>query len=860
MASWPRSLAAQLPYWSVFAAPVPGTQAQQGVVLLKDGHVAVAFELGGFAPAATDAAHLQSEAQAVAACLAALPPGFVLQASFETAPHPPDAAQSYARAGDPNAHPVLRRSRQARARMLQEDRALLQHRTLWWLGAPCPGCLPTAGRGPHSKRAQQQALEATVASVLQVAGVLRAKLMPHHPALTVLSVPALVACCHGALNPHRADVAPPPWPPRAQAGRPLADLLPLSALQVRPDGLTLGAPSLVWRALGVLRLPDTVAAGLWPTLLLDHAPTSPYRLVVTHRVPHPARATAQLGQRRKALWALVGSVFANHAARQAYEETEAVLARLQVGDGKLVHTSLTLLVSGATAAALEHNQTQLQEALAEQHLVAAPLLGDQLTGWLSTLPAYGQRARHTHPLLHDAAAHLTPRLAPDGGDSDADLLLHTRQRGLRKLSIRLKHRQDASAIMVGKTGSGKTFLFCALLKDGCLGLGGHAVVVDVKGPRSSAYQPLCALLGGQYVHLHEDADLGFTPFPSGDDVRLPDGSLDAHKLTVPRAMLAMMGGAGQDAQLGPEDVQHILGKVLSTAYGQAADPGRPLLLSDAVRAFDGLGPLSDHLQATADRLRERLTFWRADPLRRRLFDTPRPPPAHKQLTVFDFHGLDQDALLGTVLITALTGAIERTMASLPATTPKLFGFDEAWALFDGHAQAAALLNRLYRTARSFGACCYLLTQSHYDIAQSAAAQGVLQNVGLVYLMRHQADHRAAGALFGLHARAQAQFESLAFAPNAFAEALLLDTNAHRSHVLRYQPTPFDIWCDSSRPQELEMRHFLTAEGAMSLEQAIELLASHCPQGAPADARERKSILASLAAHREKTHHKLDVTA
>ena len=53
----------------------------------------------------------------------------------------------------------------------------------------------------------------------------------------------------------------------------------------------------------------------------------------------------------------------------------------------------------------------------------------------------------------------------------------------------------------------------------------------------------------------------------------------------------------------------------------------------------------------------------------------------------------------------------------------------------------------------------------------------------------------------------------------------------------YMPTPFDLWCDTSRPRDVHLRDQRVKESNLPIQQVIEQLAEEYPRGA-VHARER----------------------
>jgi hypothetical protein len=861
-----------LPYWTTLSVAVrPNTllgQRPAAVLVLKDGTLVLGLRSAGLDIYGLDNGALNVQAQQLSEALCTLPPHTYLQTVFETG-LPYDAMlEKFAAQGRAASHPLLRRGRAARYAMLQQATDLSRCEITHWIG--WKGALQQAGQaqlssvgsvlqglgqavGLSRSGLSEQALSPKAVQTATQLLVLAAErfvqaLGGMQLRLQLLDEQQLLAACHRAINPTAsAGLRPPTFvetPSDLQAyaqgeplvlrGPALSSQLPLSSLTYDATQLTFGSPPRRYRALGIARLPQVTGPRLLHSVLYGHRTASPLRLVVTHQATDRLARKEQLEGRRRFVSNFIGRNLANHEARQAFAEYDEVMAELAQRDARLFETSVVALVSGADNYALDTATRQVTEGLAAQQVAAAPLVEQQLPAWLSTLPGYGYRGVSPSTLLDRSCAHLTPYWIPSVGDPEPDMLLHTRQGGLEALSVRPDAgREDAGAIVVGKSGSGKTFLFSHLFKYGCLDLGGHVIIVDNKGPKNSSYRPLCDMFGGAYICLQRDKDVSFNPFPPRAEALDAQGAVRPEVVAPLERILCMMAGRDRGDMDEVESCRAVARDIIAMAYLKNTQEGAPeVTLTEAVAALQHYRATAPHLQAAADKLKERLVYWLQDPTRARLFNRPEALDTSHAFTVFDFAGMDEDPALSAVLISILASRIEAKMTALPKTVPKLFAFDEAWAMFAHSPQACALLDRLYRVARSYGAFCYVLTQSYSDIADSPARGGILPNTSLIYLMRHNARHTETCALFELTPRQQELFRSLEMVTNKYAEFLLVDRNRSRTHVLRYTPTPFDIWSDSSRTADVALRQTSQVTHQESLEDTIARLARLHPWGAP----------------------------
>ena len=376
--------------------------------------------------------------------------------------------------------------------------------------------------------------------------------------------------------------------------------------------------------------------------------------------------------------------------------------------------------------------------------------------------------------------------------------MQTRQGTWRGFNMGIMEgREDASGVIIGKTGSGKTFLFLMLVKLGILDRGGHAILTDVKGPERSSLRPLSDVIGGDYKCLDSDHSCSFNPCPPFDEV-FDGGKYQDKKTQDLRYMLCMMGCPEWENNDDYNFFNQVANRVIQIAYeDRRKHTTRNMMLEDIVAAFDHYTAeaQADDLTSAANAMRKRLLMWCRLPEKARLINRPEPLDVNNRLTIFDFYGVERDRELHAVLMASLFNAVERKLSTLPLNLPKLIGSDECKVLFGKSAAAQALVEKQFATARSVGGMAYAISQHHRDVLDNPAIKA---NSSMVYLMRHAADHKRVADAFELSPRETALFQSLQFRGGHFAECLVKDVNQNKTEVLRYSPTPFDLWLDTSR--------------------------------------------------------------
>jgi hypothetical protein len=852
------------PYWAV--RTLPTRRFPLPVVLMKDGTLCMGLRVHGLDTHSMQRAQLEGIAGRLGSALKTIPPDGYVQAVFETGDDYAELIQDYRTRSAPDSHSLLRRSRELRGQACEAASRGLKPRLTYWLGWKC------ALRGVDVSKKASNAELLTIKRLLRAAqgladfvdnfvqGLAGAELTSEF-----LDESGLLDELHRAVNPTLWRETKPPFyvstpedlnfaddranAPMLMERMSLAYQLPLEQPEFEHPSIIRADKGLL-RVLRVARFPTTTKAD-WPNwLMYEKPPATPFRLVVTHVGTDKILRMEKLTKRKKELFSAIGERFhVPEDLEAAYEAHRKVLADTAQTDATVFDTSVQVVVSGRNEYELDCATDNATTAMAENNTHLATRRHEQFQGWLQSLPGYGysvmdQPLLRTRQVLTQNAAHFLPYWIPTT-DSDApDLLMQTRQGTWRGFSPSIiRKRDDASGLIIGKTGSGKTFLFTLLMKLGFLDRGGHVILTDVKGPKNSSYKPLCELLDGLFICLDLDNSVSFNPFPERElYLKAQSGQWnnedakrgqDAIQQLV--TLLCIMGVPDCDTNPDRDLYKHVLRDVLRLTY--EAQENRHVMLEDMVRAFGSYKPIDEKFGFLGRDLARRLNTWCGDPKRARLLNRPEPFNVNNRFMVFDFANMDSEADLASVLVATLSQRIWDKLGTLPLDTPKLFGQDEAWLLYGSSKMAADLAGKAARTGRSYGAVCLALTQHHNDVLNTPVGQAVMANSSMLYLMRHVADHENVGKQFELTPREQHLFENLHFVGGSYAEALVKDKNRNLTEVVRYSPTAFDLWCDTSRPADVQKRRNLLKRPGATLLGVIEELARDCPNGAEKSEKE-----------------------
>lgn len=448
-------------------------------------------------------------------------------------------------------------------------------------------------------------------------------------------------------------------------------------------------------------------------------------------------------------------------------------------------------------------------------------------------PYSGRTNERLYRVFEENAADFFPTSGPWRGQGRPTCLFWSQWDSLVSLDPFDPRASSWNAIVVGASGSGKTFfvqsLIAQLLKHNV-----EALIVD----RGGGYAHLARALDGQVIPIDGSGTTSLNPFdlPVGMTAPLSE------KRTFLQALLRAM--LGSDTSPDPDE-----GAVLNAAIDQTyarATATRRNALGTVTHTFDGvrlsdfittlitmeeLGDraMSAHELDLARQLSGRLQPWAGDSALGRLLDRPSNVQLNAPIVYFETSGLDHHPALREVVLLLLSDVIWRRVQEHPEHR-KLVIFDEAWALLR-NPHGAAFIGELYRRFRRYGAAVYTIAQSLDDFLTHGAG-GILENTTYHFLLQLPKQLDQAVHLFGLGDRAREVLARLSVRKGVFGEVLAwvrYDDNP-TGEVLVVRPTPMEYWLFTSYDRDVRVRDAALAEAAGQVMPAIARLASTWPEG------------------------------
>jgi conjugal transfer ATP-binding protein TraC len=811
------SLTALLPYWEI----------QDGLMVLNDGRVELGVGLEMSPTLFVHTAYMEGFVGVVKSLLrSGVPEGTRARLIVEVSPAHPSRVQHYA-AGWAPSHPTARflHERRAEAWWSRWQREEIVEKRIYL--TVLFGKRRGKRRVPFTKEEWQEVVaeaKRIQERIVQIASAYRIRAFP-------LGDQDIFALTYRYLNPALALSEVPEYRQtwqrypreairRIESLRPptlRAQLLKGEVDNSYRDALYVGG---MWAGiLSMYTVPDETYAEMGDVLAL--AGGSRFYLVMDFlHEPHELALRALKARARRYYSASQSGTYVDPNVRVGQVETEGAITHISQTGDHVFQVGVSLVLLDRSREGLEGRISQ-----AMSHLSKVPgspfrvLRNGLLTPWLTLAPFSGGVAEEKVYLLETNAAHFFPTTGAWRGSPRPVALFKNRQGALVYVDPFDKRMRNYNGIVVGGSGSGKTFalqyLLSELLKDDKVSV----VILD----RGKNYQALVEAFGGALIEIRPGAGTSVNPFDLEEGQVEPTPEKKGDLLKVLRAMVP----AGDDRT--QEAIENaILEAAIEQTYKRATtvdigpdgtEEKRYLgaTLSDLVKTLltlDEIGGrgVSPSEKEVARSLALRLQSWTGDSPMGSFVDRPTSVPLESARVVcYELEGLDAYEgldVVGTMLMAGLIWKRASEGKRRGEERNLLVVLDEAWKVFK-NPYAASLVEELYRRFRHLGGGIWSITQSLQDFSGESAGR-IVQNTTWVFLLRVQGEDEYVQRVFNLPDRAMAVFKSLGGVKGLYSELMVwaVRDDLKEGDVLQLWPTPYDYWLFTSAQEEAARRKAL----------------------------------------------------
>ena len=832
------SLTEKLPYWSI----------QDGVVILNDGVYEVGIEFDLPSSDLWDALEFGRLSDQMAAVLQrVVPEGERMRVLVEIAPASPQTIRRYADQCT-SQHPLVRTLHGARVDVLRAAREagkLVDVRAYASVTYHAPGkrrrYIPV---DPRSYQAHLAHLSVT-RDVL-VANFDRLGLRPRP-----MEDPDYMHVIWRYFNPGGRTYLEPPSVPRLELELPpelLREAPHLAAPTVRSRALS-GDMARRWNFLwmdghyiGVVSMEEPPQGETRPHMIapLLSLPYTVWLVVEFWHDPY-GKALRALEARARRLYAATGSAaeltdYDDPRARLGASEADQAALHAYVTGSHLFRTGLSVVLLAREWEEYDEALRRTADAFVQMNGARACVETAALfTQYVNLAPFSGRANERLHRVFSENAADLFPMSGPWKGAGRPVELYWNRWDGITAIDPYDPRAAAWNAVVVGHTGSGKTFFTQQRIAQ-LMALDPDVLIVD----RGGGYRTLCRAFGGQDIQLDPDAGVSLNPFDLPEGESEPDAAKKA--LLVAIASHAICAGQREltpleKAILEAGIVQTYHRHTISTVDPATRSQVREFIgcrMSDLVTTLStmeevGDRPMDAEHRRIAREMATVLQHWTGDSVYGRFLDRPTSVRLDRDFVYFDTEALNRHRDLLPVAILIIADLVWRRVRSRPER-PKLVVFDEAWAMLSDPT-AGQFVEEIYRRFRKYGAAALTVTQNLADF-RSEYARGIIENTQYVYILSTR-EIALAQEMFGLSDRAAQLIAGLTQQKGTFSEvfALIRYTGGVEGGVVIVRPTPVEYWLFTSDARDSVVRERTVEARGGDIVSAVLDLARTMPLGA-----------------------------
>jgi len=571
-------------------------------------------------------------------------------------------------------------------------------------------------------------------------------------------------------------------------------------------------------------------------LSLDDIPSYSFISMINHLLFIPLEMTVVMNARalsmervkedlRRLYRRYTSGIIANDPEMQERAaEVEVLLRELETTSGQMSSAEIYVILSDKTLQGLSKKISTVTSAMKSradmtmrQEKAALPL------AWRAAMPGwcYAGTVDRDFKIMSKNAADLAPLLGPPASSENPLFFVKAPYATLCGIDIFDPRLPAGHGLVVGSTGSGKSFSMSLLLLS-AMPKNPLIFIIDKGG----SYRKLCSMLGGSYIDL--SGNVAFNPL-EGRNVWKERSSIISLML---QTMIAGEEGISREEKV---IIDRLVAEVYQSFDRENVD--REPTLSDAYRIlrvqklFD---PDTEDLERAQRQVLLHLAKWtrvgsKGSSFYSKMLDNPKTTVSVEDadFIVFDLQGVEQYPDIMQVIFLYLTDIVQRRIVK-EKQRQKILVFDEAWALLSSE-ESANFMGELYRTMRKFDCAVWAITQDISDIEGSSVAAAIMTNT-YRYIVLRQVNERAISAIeriLNLN-EIEKQVVSLLDQKKGYYSDIFLKQMGIGASRASIVPSPMEYWMATTDPNDnREMEELLKK---YKLEDALKILAQQYPHG------------------------------
>lgn len=527
----------------------------------------------------------------------------------------------------------------------------------------------------------------------------------------------------------------------------------------------------------------------------------------------------RLSMRQKRKFALTANERnPNYEAVHSRSEIEAALMDQKEQGFSWCNLSMTFVIWDTDLNILSQKCEIMRDRFASlQDLEICEATFNQFQTFKRSLPGGSRDDLESHLVTSFNVNDLVPISVPSPGTEDIVTHFHTYRDTLFQFSTFSDEFNNWNQIVIGQTGSGKSFIVNALLAKSLVSTKSPQVMILDLG---KSFKKLTEFWGGDYITIDlDDPDLGLNPIPLRDSVFENENLSSFGLLDFTVQLIIMMCGLSQNKELQPRIVRECLLNSYETVQG------RTPILSDLQKSLLQYADKSKDIEdaSIARKLGKLLDEYTVG-VYSKIFNRESKFSHKSNFFCFDFKQANSNEKIREIITYIIGGYFTRKMTE--NSEHKYIIIDEFSTTMQ-HETGAMFCKMVAKNCRKHGVSFICISQEIEDFLSNPAARAVYNQSNFKWFLKMNDSLEKHSEYLRLSSRDVQIIQGLHTKKGQYSQVYL--NYANNKTLLYLRPDPLTYWICTNDPKDNKMAQ-LYQEAGYTLQETVCLLAQKYPSG------------------------------
>ena len=427
-------------------------------------------------------------------------------------------------------------------------------------------------------------------------------------------------------------------------------------------------------------------------------------------------------------------------------------------------------------------------------------------------------SKRMNTLFNSNAAAITPIITGEKGIGKPVLTYIDRGGQIAGVDI-FKSPTNYNFVVIGSSGSGKSYTMADFFTN-YLMTGAKIRVIDV----GRSYKEICDRVGGQYIEFVEEAPVCLNFFTN---INLnSQGGIHEDEMQTVVPLVALMAMTS----VSPEDADDIKVPVISGYISKAvtlafSNRNRNAGMQDVVEALEQIQIEQKNNGHEADITLQDLinalySFGHPDGEYYIYFNGENNLKFRSDFVVLELEELDSKEHLKSVVLAAITHAINNEFFLGDKSQQKILAIDEAWSIMDNKI-VVRFLETMARRIRKYNGASGIITQGIADFYKNKATEAIFNSSAWKFFLQQSEESISAATAKGELALDDFLIAMLTTVKTKtpYYSEVLIKNDAGVSFIGRLITDPVSHWISTNHPSDMKVAREIAERFGVSISDA-----------------------------------------